>query len=175
MSKEIDKLASDIAAAQAAAKKSGMEPVKAYRRVFGAFLDHLLQMPGDLVGGIRSQITNANSDLLLGAARSSAIWSIRDQDTTWFILGLGALLLENGQRDYRESITEASLMMRSAQKLQTSLEADFDKVRRLGDGSSTALHGIENVIKKGINDIGLYGYVEAVDRAGFFTYKQDRP
>ena len=71
-----------------------MEPTQVYRRVFGAFLGHVFQKPGDLLGGIRFQITSANSDLLLGAARSAAIWSIRDQDTTWFMLGLGALLLE---------------------------------------------------------------------------------
>jgi len=172
---EIDVLANDIGLAQRAAKQAGSSLTVAYKQTLEVFMERASLLPGDILCGIRGRITDPNSDLLLGASRGAAIWSVRDKDTTWFKLGLGALLLENGTRDYRESITDACLMMHSAQKLSTNLTSSFEQVRRLGDPTTTSFQGIELIVRTCQADLSEFGYVEAVDRTGAFTYQQERP
>ncbi len=174
MAIEIDILANDIGLSQNEAKKAGLSVTAAYKRTMEAFIEKAVLLPGDILAGIRGKITEANSELLLGTSRGAAIWSVRDKDPSWFRLGLGALFMENGARDYRESITDACLMMHSAQKLGTNLTSSFEQVRRLGNTASTAFQGIEEIVRSRNGDLTLFGYTEAMDRTGAFTYRQDR-
>lgn len=170
----LDQLLSDVETAQRHAKRSGEDPAVAYKRVLDGFIGLALTTPGDVLADLRRGIADRHSAVLLGASRGGAIWSVRTGDGSWLRLGLGALLLENGARDYRDSIIHAALLVHSAQKLATDLRPILAQVRRLGDSGTTAYQGVIDAVQQGRGDLGEYGYEEDVDRDGKFTYRQVR-
>jgi hypothetical protein len=107
---------------------------------------------------------------LLNAARNMSVLAVRDKDANALRWAILALVVEDCQLDYRESLINLALLNHSANKTGVDLEKIFDSVKHCC--SPQMLKFIVSFLMRPSEkqSIDAFGYVE-ITRKGGFDYK----
>ena len=131
--------------------------------------DAICDMPGENRIAALNQITDSESNFLLGVARSMAHQAVNDQSGKWLKYGLLALMFENLHEDDRVTIIELCLLDHSAKKLDEHLHERFNDIAAYGTNKVVEL--IKSYFGSGGQNIHSMRYEECYDDNGF-RYKQ---
>ena len=131
-------------------------------------VSHVMHMEESERLSLIETISRDESGLLFGAARSGSVDAVLRSDPFKLQLGLLALIIENLNEDYRESLMELCLLDHSAHKLGVVLDDMFDDVRAYASEKVESL--FDTYLREGERNIEAMGFVEDVDRHGDFTY-----
>jgi hypothetical protein len=118
---------------------------------------------------IRHQLTDLEAALLFGVASDAAVDAIVERRTDGFADGLFALMVENAQRDSRDTLRRLSLLSHAAGKLRFDLAAVHRAQRHLG--SHTVVELMDAWFSRAPSSIASMGYEESHDKQGRFIFR----
>ena len=141
-------------------------PVEVYP-LLCATLDRILALaaPG------RYSIALTEAEYLLNAARNMSILAVRENDNNWLRYGLLALVVERCTFDYRETISDLSLLDNSARRLGVDLSDTWRGVESIADDNVRTI--VLSFLNRSSEEKAIhhFGFVEVI-RASGFDYKR---
>lgn len=140
-----------------------------YSALTEEMLQRVLQIDAAQRAELSKELSREERGLLLGIARSAAIWSVRENAPGQLAFGVIALAIEN-LRDYRESLMHLSLLDNSARKLGADLEVIYKSIRP--NVSREVAELFDTYFREGDRSIAAMGY-EEVFEDGKFNYRRN--